>query len=514
MSNDYFNNVSTQVGAGTLARASQVNALGNAIAAAFEMLPGNAALHEDRVNFVASDTGIANAYVAALPSPITSYTGKDGLKVRLRIAHTSTGASTLNIGGGAKDIVDQGGNAIASGAFVAGVIYEFIYDETNDRFIASSDAASAASAQASADAAATDASNAAASASAASTSASNAAGSASAASTSAGNAAASESAASIDASNALASANDASTSASNASTSESNAAASAAAAAASAAMFPSVTALDYIRWNSAGTTLENRTPAQVRADIGAGTGSGDMVSTNNLSDVADAATSLSNIGGMPSADFPAASALDYIRWNAAGTAFENQTPAQVLTDIGAAALNGDSAENFDVADAAAAHEAVAYGQLQDYVLVQEQYSSPSSAPPDPTAAIWNTRALNTIVSDASGLASLASYQVTLAAGIYRYRCRAPTYSGVNGNMVRLQNITDSTTIKTGESNYHGTTILVNAYTEVHGVFTISASKVFELQHYVTLTSTYGFGHSALIAGVGNVYASAEFWKIG
>lgn len=76
--------------------------------------------------------------------------------------------------------------------------------------------------------------------------------------------------------------------------------------------FPAAVALSMLRWNAGATALENRTMAQVMADLG----------------------------------FPAGTALNYIRRNAGNTAWESRTPAQVLADIGAQAATGLSEKDF------------------------------------------------------------------------------------------------------------------------------------------------------------------------
>lgn len=74
------------------------------------------------------DTGTANAYYCDLTPALTAYTA--GLPVRVKIANSSTGSSTLNAGAGVKNIRHPDGSVIASGDLVAGGIYEFVYDGT------------------------------------------------------------------------------------------------------------------------------------------------------------------------------------------------------------------------------------------------------------------------------------------------------------------------------------------------------------------------------------------------
>jgi len=82
----------------------------------------------------AVDTGTANAYAVALsPAPSSLV---DGMAVAVKIANTSTGASTLNVNGlGAMPIVGPLLNAITSGALVAGGIYTFRYNATNSQWV-------------------------------------------------------------------------------------------------------------------------------------------------------------------------------------------------------------------------------------------------------------------------------------------------------------------------------------------------------------------------------------------
>ena len=106
-----------------------------------------------------------------------------------------------------------------------------------------------------------------------------------------------------------------------------------------------------------------------------------------------------------------------------------------------------------------------------------------------TSGAFRTRDLNnTQINQISG-ASLASNQITLPAGTFYISAFLGVY-GVLGNQARLQNITDSTTTIVGVSEYS----VSGSPTSLEGVFTIAASKVFELQHRGENTiSGYGFG---------------------
>lgn len=82
----------------------------------------------------ALDTGVANAYVIALTPPITSY--YNGLIVtwKVKSGNTSTGASTLDAGGGAATLVNDSGGAIAANDLVALSIVTSVYDGATSQF--------------------------------------------------------------------------------------------------------------------------------------------------------------------------------------------------------------------------------------------------------------------------------------------------------------------------------------------------------------------------------------------
>jgi hypothetical protein len=79
----------------------------------------------------AADTGSANAYVIALSPAVTSYVA--GQYAAVKIANANTGASTLDAGGGAKNILKWSGGsliALASGDLPANFILLVKYDGT------------------------------------------------------------------------------------------------------------------------------------------------------------------------------------------------------------------------------------------------------------------------------------------------------------------------------------------------------------------------------------------------
>lgn len=84
--------------------------------------------------WAATDTGSANAYVGSLSPAITSYT--TGQIVFMVIAHTNTGASTINLNSvGVKNIKLTNGSDPLAGDIVAGMIACLVYDGTEFQLI-------------------------------------------------------------------------------------------------------------------------------------------------------------------------------------------------------------------------------------------------------------------------------------------------------------------------------------------------------------------------------------------
>jgi hypothetical protein len=134
-----------------------------------------------------------------------------------------------------------------------------------------------------------------------------------------------------------------------------------------------------------------------------------------------------------------------------------------------------------------------------------------------TSGDWRTRFLNTTRgSNTITGSSLLSNQFTLPSGTYRIFATAPSYYTGN-HKIRLRNITDSsdTLLGTNErSAYSGVNDASQTFSMIRGIFTITSSKTFEIQHRCQNTQgTTGFGY-AMNFGVTEVYTQVELWKIG
>lgn len=114
--------------------------------------------------------------------------------------------------------------------------------------------------------------------------------------------------------------------------------------------------------------------------------------------------------------------------------------------------------------------------------------------------------------DTGGIATVSSNQITLPAGAYEYKIKAPGYQ-CGAHQAFLYNITDSVEVKRGTTETSGATAATTTWSVIDGRMLISAAKVFEVRHRCTTTSsTNGFGLPANFAG--EVYTVAEFHKVG
>jgi hypothetical protein len=145
---------------------------------------------------------------------------------------------------------------------------------------------------------------------------------------------------------------------------------------------------------------------------------------------------------------------------------------------------------------------------QGYILLQGSYASGTNGGTY-TAGANRTLPITTKVDDTLGVCTLASNQITLAAGTYDLRAWS-VGNDVNGHQIFWVNITDATTVASGSCVYSSTSTVGTAH--LHTRFTIAAPKVFELQGRCGKTrATDGMGF-ALSFGT-EVYRSIEIRKV-
>lgn len=126
---------------------------------------------------------------------------------------------------------------------------------------------------------------------------------------------------------------------------------------------------------------------------------------------------------------------------------------------------------------------------------------------------WNLRALLAVKTNTIQGASLSNNRVTLPAGTYEYEGSAPA-SATSEHQARLYNVTDQTVVGLGTSEVATSTGGKPPTTRsfIQGRFTITATKVFELQHWVFNGGNQFAGGYPVSNGGIEVYSEIIFRK--
>jgi hypothetical protein len=129
-----------------------------------------------------------------------------------------------------------------------------------------------------------------------------------------------------------------------------------------------------------------------------------------------------------------------------------------------------------------------------------------------TTGSFQTRVLNTVVTNEILGASLASNTITLPAGTYYVEATLPAFN-TNGHKSQLYNVSDTSSIIEGTGGYSGSSVQDTAH--VKGRFTLAAEKDVTLRHSCQTTRVNdGFGVSTnLAASTTEVFAEVLIWKI-
>jgi len=150
-----------------------------------------------------------------------------------------------------------------------------------------------------------------------------------------------------------------------------------------------------------------------------------------------------------------------------------------------------------------------------YISIEDQKSSGTNGGTF-TSGAWQTRDLNTEVSDTGGHASIASNQITLAAGTYIVNALVPAANVVR-HQARLYNVTGGAVLLLGTSERCGSSAstpadFIQTPSRIKGLIDLTASAVLEVQHYCVTTGTStGFGYAAGITT--EVYTTIELIRI-
>lgn len=144
-----------------------------------------------------------------------------------------------------------------------------------------------------------------------------------------------------------------------------------------------------------------------------------------------------------------------------------------------------------------------------YLKVSDQKASGTDAGSSVANTITQTRTFNTVDVNTITGASLSANQVTLPAGTYRVRGRAPGVQ-TGGHKAFLYNVTDATYTDIGSNAATAATGGSFSDSVISGQFTIATSKTFSMRHITAFAvATLGLG-GAVSSGQVEVYAELEF----
>lgn len=129
-----------------------------------------------------------------------------------------------------------------------------------------------------------------------------------------------------------------------------------------------------------------------------------------------------------------------------------------------------------------------------------------------SATTWNARALNTTVLNTIAGASLVSDQITLPAGTYLVDASAPARVS-NGHQLRLYNVTGSTVLLTGTSEFAPSADTTITRSLLRGSITLASSATLRLDHYTSAAvANTGLG-APVSSGTTEVYAEVMIRKV-
>ena len=130
--------------------------------------------------------------------------------------------------------------------------------------------------------------------------------------------------------------------------------------------------------------------------------------------------------------------------------------------------------------------------FESYAIICDQKASGTNGGSFNSGA-WRTRDLNTEISDADGIVSIASNQFTLGTGNYLIKWTCPSLR-VNANATRLFNATSSTEVQLGQANYADSTNAVQNISVGSARVSLAGNTAFEIQHQCANSfSGDGFG---------------------
>jgi len=200
----------------------------------------------------------------------------------------------------------------------------------------------------------------------------------------------------------------------------------------------------------------------------------------------------------------------YIRGT--GTGYAELTVAQVKTDLGVTAVEGDVTTLQSDVSTLQSDVTTLEGQVvTGFMHVVDEKSSSSHGGSNATGTA--TRVLNTIKTNTISGASLSSNRVTLPAGTYIIDAKCMVFRTVRARAL-LYNYTTSSYIMSGLSIYPATSSASSVELPVKTIVTFSTTTQVELRNYNS-NSNSGDGYGVSVGdGRSNIYAEMLITKIG
>lgn len=191
--------------------------------------------------------------------------------------------------------------------------------------------------------------------------------------------------------------------------------------------------------------------------------------------------------------------------------FKTQLVTDLLKDEDDMA--SDSASHGATQQSVKAYTASETAKFQAQLLhIQDQKTSGTNGGSF-TSGSWQTRDLNTVVTNEISGASLASNQITLGAGTYYIEAFAPANS-VLRHKAKLYDTTNTADVLFGISSYndYASSDKNQGYSVVSGRFTLSGSVALEIQHRCEATDSTGYGVASSFGT--EIYTDVKIWKVG
>jgi hypothetical protein len=124
---------------------------------------------------------------------------------------------------------------------------------------------------------------------------------------------------------------------------------------------------------------------------------------------------------------------------------------------------------------------------------------------------YQTRDLNTVLTNQISGASLSSNQITLPSGTFYIQASTVAYA-TGTCRIKLTNVTDSSNTLYGLNGQVGYTTAVAPRYFLNGRFTIASSKSFRIEQYVQNATNSNLGNT-IGDGFVEIYTDVQIWKV-